>query len=582
MWALLRKQKFILIGIGCGIAAWLLDAAIDSAFFSHEPFLEQLLSPSSFEIYIRSLLFTLFLLFGFYAQHSTNKLDLSNAFLMKLSSAINQTEEAICITDKNGIIEFINPAFTRLSGFSLAETLGKPGSIQKSGKHDAAFYRALSSTIESGETWQNRIINKRKDGSLYPAMMTISPIINGQNEITHYIGLQQNLESHEKLEQQFYQAQKMEAIGTLVGGIAHDFNNTLAAITGNIFLIKDEISDRPEIVEQLDDLESLSFSAAEMIQQLLTFSRRGTINMQPIALNRYLKEIAKLHKNSIPEHITFSADIADETMTISGDIHLLHQVILNMISNARDAITESDSPTIRLKLNKVTANREFQARHPEADHEYYACLSVSDNGCGISPEHRDKIFEPFFTTKEVGKGTGLGLAMASGAVQSHGGFITTNHQDGTTFDIYLPLTDHQGAIIKQGDEAELIKGSGETILLVDDDLGLLTTGREILKKLNYNVITAADGMMAVELFKSYSDRIDLIIIDAVMPKLGGSDALFEIRKINPEVKALFVSGYDQTALDEEGHSNSDTEIHISKPFEVGKFSSLIHKRIQEP
>lgn len=580
MRSFLIKQKFIFIGIGCGISVWLLDSAIDSAFFSHEPFLEQLLSPSIFEIYIRSLLFILFLLFGIYAQFTTNKLDISNAHLIKLSSAINQTEEAICITDRDGIIEFVNPAFTKLSGFTIAEALGKRANIQKSGKHDAVFYREMASTIESACTWQKRIINKRKDGSLYPAMMSISPILNGRGEITHFIGLQQNLESHEKLEQQFYQAQKMEAVGTLVGGIAHDFNNSLAAITGNIFLIKDEIEDRPEIVSQLEGIENLAFSAAEMIQQLLAFSRRGVITMQPIGLNGYLKEIGKLHKSSTPEHINFILDISREPMTISGDIHLLHQVILNMINNARDAVAETSEPEICLKLEKISVTDAFRKQHPDADAPVYACVSIRDNGCGISREDREKIFEPFFTTKEVGKGTGLGLSMALGAVQSHGGFITTELDGETLFNVYLPLTDQSGSKIAFEKESTLISGHGETILLVDDDLGLLTTGREILKRLNYQVITAADGAMAVELYKSYRERIDLIIIDAVMPKLGGSDALFEIRKINPDVKALFISGYDK--IDRAaGNSNSETEIQLSKPFEIGTFSRLIHERLQD-
>lgn len=498
---------------------------------------------------------------------------------MKLSSAINQTDEAICITDKNGIIEFINPAFTRLSGFSLAETLGKPANIQKSGCHDAAYYKEMTSTIEGGQTWQKRIINKRKDGSLYPAMMSISPVLNGRGEITHFIGLQQNLENHEKLEQQFYQAQKMEAVGSLVGGIAHDFNNSLAAITGNIFLIKDEIEDRPEIVAQLEGIENIAFSAAEMIQQLLAFSRRGTITMQPICLNGYLKEITKLHQSSTPEHINFTIGISSEPMTVAGDIHLLHQVILNLINNARDAVSGICEPEVRLTLEKTAATDAFRKLHPDADALAYACINIHDNGCGISNEIREKIFEPFFTTKEIGKGTGLGLAMALGAVESHGGFMTTNHDNGTTFSIYLPLANVESGQKIVSHESQLIKGDGETILLVDDDLGLLTTGREILKKLNYNVITAADGAMAVELYNAYRDRIELIIIDAVMPKLGGSDALFEIRKINPDVKALFISGYDNIERAAAGNSINE-EIQLSKPFEIGTFSRLIHERIQ--
>lgn len=576
----IRNQRFVLIGIGCGTAAWLLDAVIDSLFFSHEPISEQLLNPSPFELYIRTLLLLLFILFGYYAQHSANRLNQSHEKLKKLSTAINQVDESIIITDLQGTIEYVNPAFTRITGFTSAEAVGKNSNIQKSDRHDTAFYKAISTTIYSGHTWQNRIINKRKDGSTYPAMMTISPILDTEQKITAFIGLQQNLEKYEELEQQFYQAQKMEAIGTLVGGIAHDFNNSLAAITGNLFLVKEDIADREDIVEQLDGIEQIAFSAAEMIQQLLSFSRRGMVNMQPVELNRYLKELTKLHKNSIPESIKFRSKISGESLNVYADIHQLHQVVLNLINNARDAVSGVTDAVIELKLEKSIANKTFQHQHPEADASAYACISVSDNGHGISKKHRDKIFEPFFTTKEIGKGTGLGLSMVFGAVQSHEGFISIDLEHGTTFKIYLPLTDQQGIKIKKSNDIELMRGSGETILLVDDNLGVLTAGRDILKKLNYKVLTAADGKMAVEIYRSYQSKIDLLILDAVMPKLGGSDALHEIQKINPDVKALFISGYDQ--LEQKQYTSSHHgEIQLSKPFEVESFSREIHKKLHE-
>jgi len=394
--------------------------------------------------------------------------------------------------------------------------------------------------------------------------MTISPIKNANGEIERYVGVQQNLSSYESLESEFHQAQKMEAIGTLVGGIAHDFNNSLAGITGNIYLVKEDVKSMPEICQRLDEIEMLSFRAAAMIQQLLTFARKDLKSMNPLTIATFLKESIKLQMISLPENISLRHDIQDGNMQVRGDVNLLQQVIMNLLNNARDAVRNSKNPRVTLKLEPYKASQTFLSKHQLINLKEFACISVSDNGEGIKDTDIEHIFEPFFTTKEVGKGTGLGLAMSYGAIQSHGGVIEVESEcgSGTTFKIYLPLLgETQTDLIVEAQE-EILKGKGETILLVDDDLSVITAGRDVLKSLGYKLITASDGMEAVE---KYRDAIvDLTILDVVMPRMGGIDAAKEIRKLNPHAKIVFATGYDRTDTLRKG-DHIDSESVLTKP-----------------
>ncbi|ATX80364.1 PAS domain S-box-containing protein [Mariprofundus aestuarium] len=501
----------------------------------------------------------------------------------KLSQAIEQAGESIIITDLEGSIEYVNPAFCSITGYKQEEVVGKNPRILNSGQQNLRFYQEMWKTIKNGETWQGRIIDKRKDGSQFPAILTISPITCESGEITHFIGLQQNLQEYEALEERFHQAQKMEALGTLVGGIAHDFNNTLAGITGNLYLIKKQLADRPEILKKLNIVETLSFQASEMIRQLMAFSRRSVINMEQLYLPSFLKETSKIHKVSIPENIHLSYIISNESMYIQADVNQLQQMMLNLINNARDALEGVEKPAISIELKRFTADPSFLDHHPGTDAVDFAQISVSDNGHGIAQEDIDHIFEPFFTTKEVGKGTGLGLSMVYGCVHSHKGFIeaSSNKPNGTRFDIYIPLLEPEvGAQHLLGEQSILVEtGDGETVLLVDDDLSLISTVSEILEGLNYNVLTASNGQEAVETFMIHHHAIKLLILDVVMPIMGGYDALLEMRKINPAIKCIFTTGYDKMKV-LQSQDMSDKETVLAKPYEVSELSRLIHDRLK--
>ena len=524
----------------------------------------------------------LFGLTGFffgYRRLSTGELKLRMAKkdIHILSASVEQASEAVIITNKDGDIEYVNSSFVRLTGYTKEEAIGKNPRILKSGMHDARFYRGIWKNLAEGKPWQGRIIDQRKDGSCYPVLLTISPIKNDAGEITHYVGSQQDLREYERLEEQFHQAQKMEAIGTLVGGIAHDFNNTLAGITGNLYLVRASAAADPEIDSRLEAIEELSFQAASTIQQLLAFARKDeTKTTHPVVVSTFLKDVINVVRIAIPENIELDLKIADEGLIVAGDINQLQQVLVNLINNARDAMEGVRLPCIHIGLHRFVADQSFTDAHPDTTSKEFAHIEISDNGCGIREEYLRHIFEPFFTTKEVGKGTGLGLSMAYGAVQSHDGILEVESQlgKGTTFHIWLPLTGPESttATTREAD-TEAVRGEGETILLVDDEATVVETEKAILENLGYSVLTAGDGNEAVQAYQNNSN-IDLLLMDVVMPNMSGPEAARVIRSINPDVKIIFATGYDRynTKL---GKQNLQSEIIISKPFSIGQLSRLV-------
>jgi len=489
-----------------------------------------------------------------------------------LSSAIEQASESIMITDSNGSIEYINPAFTELTGYEQEEAIGQNPRLLKSGEQDERFYHEMWDKLAQGKAWQGRIVDRKKDGSFYPALLTISPIRDESGETTHFVGIQMDLIEHETLEKQFHQAQKMEAIGTLVGGIAHDFNNILAGMTGNLYLAKKRVKDLPEVTLKLNSVEELALRASAMIGQLLTFARKGQVSMQPMPLSPFIKETIKFLRTSVPENIDIKQNICSKPVLILGDGTQLHQILMNLVNNARDALEGRDSPSIAISLDLFQPDDAFIEQHVYFKYGDYAHLSVDDNGCGVPEAQVAHLFEPFFTTKEEGKGTGLGLAMVFGAVKSHQGFIEVDSSEGvgTRFDIYLPIHQAQADVVIPNEEQEAVEGHGELILLVDDQEQIISTGKEVLESLGYRVITAINGKQAVAAFESHQDEIKLVILDVIMPEMGGHDAAEQIRQISPNVNVIFSTGYDKNTQQDLKH-----EIVLSKPFSIIEMSHLI-------
>ena len=503
--------------------------------------------------------------------------------LRKLSCCVEQSGEAMLITDRQGNIEYVNPSFTRLTGYQESEVLGKKPNILNSGKQGADFYSEMWQTITAGKSWQGKVIDRRKDGSFYPSFLTISPIhdqSDSPDTFTHFVGVQSDLTQIEEAEARFQQAQKMEAIGTLVGGIAHDFNNILAGITGNIYLAKDEAHELPEAVQMLDNADVLAFRAAEMIGQLLTFSRKSTVDMQAMPLTSFLKESMKLLSVSVPENIGVELHICDDELTIYGDSTQIHQMLMNLVNNGRDAIEGVDNPLISICLESFDADEAFVRQRPwHINARHFAHICVSDNGCGVPGDQIEHLFEPFFTTKEQGKGTGLGLAMVYGAVKGHQGFVEVESEpgQGTSFHIYLPKLETP-AVADTVVSGEAMQGKSECILLVDDDQSILEISSDVLISLGYRVLTASNGQEAVDLFKAQPDSIDLVLLDVVMPVMGGVAAYKRMREIKPDIKVMFCTGYDkeQSLTGNLDIANADI---LSKPFSIAAMSQSIRNKL---
>jgi len=499
----------------------------------------------------------------------------------KLTQAVEQTGESIMITNVEGIIEYINPAFTKITGYEPHEVLGKNPRILKSGKQTTEYYERLWKTITSGNVWHSSVIDRRKDGSEYPAMSTISPIMDKQGKITHYVGIQQDMSSHQELEKKFMQAQKMESMGTLVAGVAHDFNNMLAAITGNLFLLKKKVSHIPDVQSKLTTIEELAFSSAAMIKQLLRFSRENQVEMKEMEFTSFIRKSSKLAQLGIPETVNFNQSICAEKLNIQGDTTQLQQVLMNLFKNASDATADKVVPIISLTIEKFTANKDFIQKYFTTNTNNFAHLIISDNGVGITSQSQARIFEPFYSTKAESLGTGLGLAMSYGVIQSHRGIIDVDSTvgKGTSFHIYLPLLESNVTPLNPVETTDELMGNGEMILLVDDDLSVLTINQSVLENLGYRVVTAIDGLDAIEVFMKNSSKIKLIFTDITMPKLDGINMADHIHNLSPDIKIIFSSGYEEEkAL--AGKIFLGEYTLLAKPFSITNLSRILREQLQ--
>jgi len=380
----------------------------------------------------------------------------------------------------------------------------------------------------------------RKDGSVFYADISSSPVTLGGKQ--RLAGIFRDISEKQKLEEQLRQAQKMESIGTLAGGVAHDFNNILTAIIGygNIVLMK-MAKDDPQRKNVEHILESCE-RAARLTQSLLMFSRKQISMRKPVDLNQIIRTVDNFLKRIIGEDIECRTSLFEGALPIFGDAHQLEQLLMNLATNARDAM--STGGIFSIATERVRLDKSFITRHGYGKLGIYGLITIMDTGKGIDAVTREHIFEPFFTTKEVGKGTGLGLAMAYGIVKQHEGFINVYSEPGhgTSFKIYLPLI-AAGVEEEKKPVEESPRRGMETILLAEDDETVRTMTTTILEEYGYTVIAAIDGQDVVNKYKENKERIKLLLLDIVMPTKSGKEAYDEIRAIQPDVRVLFQSGY---------------------------------------
>jgi len=384
----------------------------------------------------------------------------------------------------------------------------------------------------------------------------------------------------QKSEKSFRQAQKMEALGTLVGGIAHDFNNILTGILGSLYLARKNPDNAEKVEKSLSRANELSLRGADLIKQLLGFARKEVVNKSIVSLTSFFKETSTLLETGIEENIRLTLNFSHEDLYLNANSTQLQQLLFNLINNARDALEHNPNPEIVLSSKRFVADDSFHRQHQTLKHKSFALIEVKDNGEGIAAENQERLFDPFFTTKDPGKGTGLGLAMVYNTIRDHGGCIEVISElsKGTNFKIYLPLEEAPDSQIEViADDIRL--GNNETILLVDDDIKLLETNRIILEDLGYNVLSASSGKKALQLFSTHKINIRLVITDIIMPEMNGPLLVKEMHLLEHDLKVIYLTGYDPRGS-VASHLKHNTELVLNKPCSVSYLSRVIREQIE--
>ena len=411
------------------------------------------------------------------------------------------------------------------------------------------------------------------DGRLWD--LRTFPIKDEDGKITSVIEVGRDITEHRKLEEQFRQSQKMEAVGQLAGGVAHDFNNILTAIIGYGNLIEMKMKEDDPFKVYIEHILSSSERAANLTRSLLAFSRKQIMNPRPVNLNEIVERVVKLLSRLIGEDIELRTILTDKALTVMADSSQMEHVLINLATNARDAMPDGGLLTIDTETVKI--DEEFIKAHAYGKLGTYALISISDTGAGMDEKTRDRIFEPFFTTKEVGKGTGLGLAMVYGIIKQHDGYIHVYSEPdkGTTFRIYLPVIESEIEEIKTED-LKSVKGGAETVLVAEDDASVRKLIQDILEKYGYKVITAEDGEDAVNKFMENMGVIQLLLFDVIMPRKNGKEAYTEIKKIKSDIKVLFLSGYTADIIHKKGILEEGMNF-ILKPVSINKLLGKVRE-----
>ena len=509
--------------------------------------------------------------------HSTQQQKkLAEDSFRKLSCAVEQSADTIMITNSNGIIEYVNPAFASLTGYSSEEAVGRTPSILSSGQQAPALYRELWESISIGNVCHNILVNRKKNGELYYVDENISAIRDATGCITHFVSNGRDLTKRLHLEAQLLQAQKMDAVGRLAGGVAHDFNNLLTIITSYSELALDSVVPGSSTQSQLQEILSAARRAAELTRQLLAYSRNQPQALRVAELNPVVSAIIRTLHRLIGEDIDLKFLPGTGLGRIRLDPMQIEQILMNLAANARDAMPEGGRCTI--ETSNVHLDEEYVChKNAVIPVGRYAVLSVSDTGTGISPDHLPHIFEPFYSTKPSGQGTGLGLATVYGIVKQNHGFVWaySEAEMGTVFKIYLPCVQERTAAMEVPDTAaEAMSGGTETVLLVEDEDALRHATAEFLGLRGYTVLEAKDGEDALAVAANHGKAIDLAVTDVVMPRISGGQLAKELTTLRPGTTILFVSGYaGQTILD---HKVVDVEHNfLQKPFTLRQLASKV-------
>jgi len=479
------------------------------------------------------------------------------------TTLLDKTRDAIIMSDLEGRVLTWNKGAERIYGWSRLEASGRfLGDFIYA--DPAKFKEANSITLKDGE-WSGELQHLKKDREQLIVETRWSLLRDGYGQPKSIIVINTDVTEKRKIEIQFMRAQRMESLGILAGGIAHDLNNILTPIMLSIDVLKNMTVDA-HARSIVDTIEMSARRGSDIVHQVLSFAR-GMEGQRIVIQPKYLlKDIEHIVNDTFPRDIRLQLLLPYDTWTIVGDPTQVQQVLLNLCLNARDAMPNGG--TLSIKTENIFADENYVAMNKQAKLGAYVAISVTDGGHGIPQEIIDNIFEPFFTTKEVGKGTGLGLSSVKAIVKNHGGFINVYSEPGrgTTFKVYLPAQEAPAEESEQGREDEmLVRGSGETILVVDDEVSILTITSETLQTFGYNVVTASNGAEAVAIYAQQKEKIAVILTDLSMPVMDGRATIYALLKINPKAKIVAMSGMDEAESVAKA-STAGIKYFISKPY----------------
>ncbi len=483
----------------------------------------------------------------------------------RLSFHVNRMPLAYIVWDQDFRVVEWNPAAERIFGWKPDEVLGKhPCGFIVPPEEQPHIERVWSKLFEGDESSFSITPNIRKDGKKVVCEWFSTPLRDASGNVSGVLSMVHDITEKTQLERQLQMGRRMEAVGTLAGGIAHDLNNVLTVILGYGELLRARVAGDPKALADLNEILLAAERAAMLTRQLLTFARRQVVEPVNLDLRDVVKDLMKFFVKVAGEQIEVKTFLAADTQTIRADRGQIEQVLMNLVINARDAMPGGGK--LLVETRGVVLEEEYTQEHQYMKKGRYALLAVSDTGVGMDEATRERAFEPFFTTKAPEKGTGLGLSVVYGIVKQHNGYILLYSEPGkgSTVKIYFPVID-ASPDIKIPVEMEPIRGGSETILLAEDEESIRTLAERSLKDIGYTVFTARNGEDAIGIFRRHGEKIALAVLDVVMPRMGGKEVFEVMRKENPGLKAIFMSGYSMNAIHEAFVIKPDTPF-LGKPF----------------
>ena len=490
----------------------------------------------------------------------------------RLAAVIEQSDKAVIITDHHGNVEYVNPAFEKLSGYRRDECVGQTTAAPFFCNQDRQILNQMTFTVSQNDSWNGRLENRRQDGQIYTADIWIFPICNDKGKAVNLVCTKTDVTHEVLLEKQLQHMQKMEAIGTLAGGIAHDFNNILGGIQGytEISMLKAKDQDfKHNLARILDGCQR----AKELVKNILAFSRKNDEEAKPIEIQVIVKEALKLLRASIPSTIEFKQHIPSQPSIVHTTPTHIHQVIMNLCTNAAHAM-QKNGGIMDIKLENAELTADQCKNQPSLTPGFYSVLTVKDTGEGIAPGNLDRIFEPYFTTKEQTGGTGLGLSMVHGIIKNAGGDIAVASQmgKGTTFTIYLPRISNSIDTAEPVQDA-LPRGT-ERVLVADDELFIIEIMSDMLTSLGYVVETANSGLHAWEVFNTAPASFDVVILDLTMPKITGQQLAEKIKQKRNNIPIILTTGMNIDISSQKEAFNYFAAV-LNKPLRFGELARTL-------